>query len=193
MTTSITRQQIDRSWTLFLDRDGVINEEITGSYITRWEDFIFCAGALEALSLFGSLFGRIIVVTNQRGVGRGIMSMDSLKEINRNMTSAIQQDGGRVDRIYACTAISDDDHNRKPNTGMAMQAKEDFPEIDFRKSIMVGNSPGDMEFGKRLSMYTVFLTTTHPPYTLPNDLVDEQHNSLLAWANVLTGQLSGIN
>ncbi len=193
MTTSMTRQQIDRNWTLFLDRDGVINEEITGSYITRWEDFTFCAGALEALPLFGSLFGRIVVVTNQRGVGRGIMSMDSLKEISQNMTYAIQQEGGRLDRIYACTAISDDDHNRKPNTGMAMQAKEDFPEIDFRKSIMVGNSPGDMEFGKRLSMYTVFLTTTHPPYTLPNDLVDEQHSSLLSWANVLTGQLSGIN
>ncbi len=193
MTKSISRQQIDNNWTLFLDRDGVINEEITGSYITRWEDFVFSSGAREALALFSSLFGRIIVVTNQRGVGRGIMSMDSLKEINRNMTYAIRQEGGRLDRIYACTAISDDDHNRKPNTGMAMQAKEDFPGIDFRKSIMVGNSPGDMEFGKRLSMYTVFLTTTHPPYTLPHDLVDEQYDSLLAWANVLTGALSGIN
>src|SRR5690606_18075068 len=151
MTTPLSRQQIDSSWTLFLDRDGVINEEITGSYITRWDDFNFCPGAKEAISMFSSLFGRIIVVTNQRGVGRGIMSMDSLKEINRNMTDALRVDGGRLDRIYSCTAISDDDHNRKPNIGMALQAKEDFPEIDFRKSVMVGNSPSDMVFGKRLS------------------------------------------
>jgi histidinol-phosphate phosphatase family protein len=193
MSETLSHFPIDHSWTLFLDRDGVINEEITGSYITRWEDFVFCVGAKDAIVQLSSIFGRIIVVTNQRGVGRGIMSMDSLKEINRNLTDVIASEGGRLDRIYACTATSNEDHNRKPNTGMALQAKEDFPEIDFRKSIMVGNSPSDMEFGKRLSMHTVFLTTTHPPYELPHDLVDEQYGSLHAWSQVLTGAFSGAN
>lgn len=179
-----TTQQprIDKSWTLFLDRDGVINVETPGTYVTTWEEFIFCDGAKEGLNMLNDIFGNIVVVTNQRGVGRGIMSMDTLREINANMKAGIKEAGGRVDRIYACTAVEDTDHNRKPNTGMALQAKEDYPEIDFRRSIIVGNSLSDMEFGKRMAMHTVFLTTKHGPYTLPHDLIDEQFDSLKSWA-----------
>jgi histidinol-phosphate phosphatase family protein len=143
---------IDPAWTLFLDRDGVVNIESVGSYVTRWEEFIFCEGVQEAWPLLSDLFGRIVVVTNQRGVGRGIMSFESLRDIHARMTSTIRQWGGRIDGIYACTAVEDTDENRKPNTGMAMQAREDFPEINFRKSIIVGNSLSDMSFGKRLGM-----------------------------------------
>jgi histidinol-phosphate phosphatase family protein len=178
-------QQPNRSWTLFLDRDGVINEEIVGSYITAADEFKFCNGALDALNILGSIFGTIVVVTNQRGVGRGIMSLESLREINNTMTTAVSTSGGRIDKIYSCTAVDDSDHNRKPNTGMAAQAKEDFPEIDYRKSIIVGNSLSDMEFGKRMAMHTVFLTTKHEPFELPNDLIDQQFGSLLAWAKAL--------
>jgi histidinol-phosphate phosphatase family protein len=180
-----TQLHPDKGWTLFLDRDGVINEEIVGSYITSTEEFRFCDGALEALNVLGSIFGTIVVVTNQRGVGRGIMSMETLRNINSNMSVAVKDAGGRIDKIYSCTAVNDEDHNRKPNTGMAIQAREDFPEIDFRKSIMVGNSISDMEFGKRQAMNTVFLTTKHEPFELPNDLIDQQYPSLLSWANAL--------
>jgi histidinol-phosphate phosphatase family protein len=174
--------EIDNSWTLFLDRDGVINEESLGSYITNWDDFKFCDGVLKALKQLSGIFGNIVVVTNQRGVGKGIMTKDTLKEIGVNMTSAIADAGGRIDKIYACTAIDDNDHNRKPNTGMAVQAKEDYPAIDFKRSVMIGNSPSDMEFGKRLGMYTIFITTKYEPYELPSDLVDEQYPTLLDWA-----------
>lgn len=177
---------IDKSWTLFLDRDGVVNIEIVGSYVTEWNEFRFCEGALEALKTLNDLFGRIVVVTNQRGVGRGVMTLDSLREINRKMTDEVQAIGGRVDRIYACTAVDNEDHNRKPNVGMGLQAREDFPEIDFRRSVIVGNSLSDMEFGKRLAMHTVFLTTKFPPYELPHHLIDEQHESLNAWVKALT-------
>ncbi len=178
---------IDKNWTLFLDRDGVINVETKGSYITSWDEFKFCDGALDALAGLEGLFGRIVVVTNQRGVGRGIMTLDALKDINQRMTEAVNDAAGRIDKIYACTAVEDDDHNRKPNTGMGVQAKEDFPEIDMSKSIMVGNNLSDMEFGKRQNMYTVFLTTTNDPVALPHDLIDEQYPSLIAWSEqVLT-------
>ena len=120
------------------------------------------------------------------------MSMEALREINRNMRAAIQESGGRVDKIYAATAVTDDDHNRKPNTGMGLQAQEDFSEIDFKKSVMIGNSISDMEFGKRLSMYNVFLTTKHEPFSLPNDLIDEQFSSLYDWASrLITAELVG--
>lgn len=180
--------QIDREWTLFLDRDGVINEENVGSYITNWEEFNFCKGSLDALKQLNELFGRIVVVTNQRGVGKGIMSLDDLKHIHQNMAGQISAEGGRIDKVYACTALEDNDHNRKPNTGMATQAREDYPEIDFKRSVMVGNNISDMEFGKRMGMYTVFLTTVRKPYELPHDLIDEQFPSLQGWVKSLAAQ-----
>jgi D-glycero-D-manno-heptose 1,7-bisphosphate phosphatase len=175
----------DNSWTLFLDRDGVINVESVGSYITSWDEFVFHDGVTEAMRSLSRVFGNIVVVSNQRGVGRGIMTMEALREISTNMRSVIAEHGGRIDKVYAATATTDDDHNRKPNTGMGLQAQEDFPQIDFKKSVIVGNSMSDMEFGKRLSMHTIFLTTKHEPVALPNDLVDEQYDSLYAWATRL--------
>ena len=177
--------QPDQSWTLFLDRDGVINDELVGSYVTEWSEFHFMGGTLDALRALAGVFGRMVVVTNQRGVGRGIMTAQALRDITARMTEHIFSAGGRVDQVYACTAVADDDHNRKPNTGMAMQAREDFPEINFRKSVMVGNSVSDMEFGKRVGMHTVFLTTKHAPFALPSDLIDEQYESLQAFAESL--------
>lgn len=180
--------KVDKNWTLFLDRDGVINVEVVGTYVTAWSEFQFHDGVLTSLNSLSQLFGVIVVVTNQRGVGRGIMTLDSLKEISVNMTQEIVVNGGRIDKIYTCTAISDEDHNRKPQVGMALQAKEDFPEIDFKRSVMVGNSMSDMEFGKRLGMHTVFLTTKHAPYGLPHDFIDEQYPSLQAWETSLTAE-----
>ena len=182
MDISDIKSSIDKSWTLFLDRDGVINVESVGSYITSWSEFQFHDGALNAIKSLSQVFGNIVVVSNQRGVGRGIMTMESLREISNNMSMAVAESGGRITKAYNCTAVTDDDRNRKPNTGMALQAQEDFPGIDFKKSIMVGNSMSDMEFGKRMSMHTVFLTTKHEPVQLPNDLIDEQFPSLQAWA-----------
>jgi histidinol-phosphate phosphatase family protein len=179
------KPEIDKSWTLFLDRDGVINVESVGSYITSWDEFTYHDGVLDALRSFSNLFGNIVIVSNQRGVGRGIMTMDALRDINNNLRASVQARGGRIDKIYNCTAVNDDDHNRKPNTGMGLQAQQDFPTIDFKRSIMVGNSMSDMEFGKKLSMHTVFLTTKHDAVQLPNDLVDEQYPSLQAWARTM--------
>ena len=175
----------DKNWTLFLDRDGVINVESVGSYITSWEEFVFHDGVLEIMPLLSRIFGKIIVVSNQRGVGRGIMTFEALKDINSKMTNTVSLYGGRIDKIYSCIAVSDDDHNRKPNSGMALQAQQDYPEINFKKSIMVGNAFTDMEFGRRLSMHTVFLTTKHAGDSLPDELADEYFDSLFSWAQSL--------
>ncbi len=182
MNLTEQKPEVNKDWTLFLDRDGVINIESVGSYITSWDEFTFHDGAQDALRTLNGIFGTIVVVSNQRGVGRGIMSMDALREISNNLKSSVAEHGGRIDKVYNCIATSDDDHNRKPNTGMGLQAQEDFPAIDFKRSIMVGNSISDMEFGKKLSMHTVFLTTKHEPFVLPHDLIDEQYESLIAWA-----------
>jgi D-glycero-D-manno-heptose 1,7-bisphosphate phosphatase len=175
----------EHDWTLFLDRDGVINVELVGSYITNWSEFKFHEGVLMSLKDLSGLFAHIVVVTNQRGVGRGIMTMEDLREIHANMCGQITDAGGKIDKVYSCVAVADADHNRKPNVGMGAQARQDFPNIDFKRSVMVGNSMSDMEFGKRLGMYTVFLTTKHAPYELPNDFIDEQFSSLHEWTESL--------
>src|SRR6186713_1561610 len=136
MTDTAQLPRYDKEWTLFLDRDGVVNKEIVGSYVTTPTEFEFCEGVPEAMQSLAELFGTIVVVTNQRGVGRGLMTTETLREIHGDMEEGIEAAGGRIDRVYACTAISDDDHNRKPNIGMAMQAREDFPHIDFHRSVM---------------------------------------------------------
>ncbi len=182
--------QFDKDWTLFLDRDGVVNKEIVGSYVTTTDEFEFCDGALQAIKTLSEIFGKVIVVTNQRGVGRGLMTIDTLRQIHAGMRGGIAAAGGRIDKVYAATSVLDNDHNRKPNTGMGLQAREDFPQIDFHKSVMVGNSLSDMEFGKRLTMHTVFLTTKHEPYPMPHDLINEQFASLRDWArNVAAGMV----
>ncbi|MCF8448703.1 MAG: HAD-IIIA family hydrolase [Taibaiella sp.] len=192
MNLTDQKPEIDKSWTLFLDRDGVINVESVGSYITSWSEFNFHDGAQDAIRSLSRIFGTIVVVSNQRGVGRGIMTIDALREINTNMRATVAEYGGRIDKVYNCTAVSDDDRNRKPNTGMGLQAQEDFPAIDFKRSIMVGNSMSDMEFGKKLSMHTIFLTTKHDPVTLPHDLIDEQYESLQAWVrNMVPAEMVG--
>lgn len=176
---------INKSWTLFLDRDGVINKEKNNGYIQRWEEFQFYDDVLDALATLHKYFGVIVVVTNQRGVGKGLMSIEDLKKIHHNMLQKIIEAGGRIDKIYFCTDIDDTSINRKPNIGMALQAQSDFPYIDFKKSIMVGNTLNDMRFGRQLNMYTVFVDTTHPEIIAPHPLIDFHYSSLIEIANTI--------
>ena len=150
---------VDKSWTLFLDRDGVINEKIEGDYVRCWSQFKFLPNVLDALKILKDIFGRVIIVTNQRGIGRGLMTHRDLQLIHSNMVNMIRRSGGRVDAVYYCPHDYEKEYCscRKPNVGMAIQAKNDFPDIDFTKSIMVGDSLSDMVFGKKLGMVCVFI------------------------------------
>ena len=140
---------------LLLDRDGVINVLRPGDYVKTWEEFVFCDGALEALRLLNPLFRRIVIVTNQRGVGRGRMTVADLEDIHARMRACIREAGGRIDRIYVCTATDDDDARRKPNTGMIREVRADFPDIDFTRSLLVGDSLSDLEFARRAGIPAV--------------------------------------
>ena len=138
--------------TLFLDRDGVINRLRPNDYVKNWEEFEFMPGMLDRLARWSGRFRRILVVTNQRGVGKGIMSLDDLNRIHDRMIEEIEHHGGRIDRVYFCTALSPDDPNRKPQTGMAQQARIDFPDIDFARSLMIGDSESDRQFARNAGM-----------------------------------------
>ena len=179
-------QQIDTSWTLFLDRDGVINLEKKNDYVVSWEEFIFYEGVTEALQLLNPLFRTIVIVTNQKCIGKGLLTTEGLQHIHNQMLDKINAAGGRIDKIYFCPDLEDDSPNRKPNAGMAFQAKADFPHIDFSKSLMVGNKLSDMQFGKTAGINTVFMATTNPETPYPHPLVDLRFNSLIDFARALT-------
>jgi D-glycero-D-manno-heptose 1,7-bisphosphate phosphatase len=166
---------------LFLDRDGVINIEKEGSYIFNKSEFEFYEGALKSLAHISTAFDYTIIVTNQRGVGRGLMSVADLEEIHKYLKASVQKEGGVIHEIYYAPNIERDHPMRKPNTGMAMLAKADYPDIDFLQSVMVGNNISDMQFGKTLGMHTIFLHTTQHPIELPHPLVDEQYGQLKDW------------
>ncbi|GAB5540106.1 MAG: D-glycero-alpha-D-manno-heptose-1,7-bisphosphate 7-phosphatase [Salibacteraceae bacterium] len=150
--------EIDNSWTLFLDRDGVINQRLENDYVKTWNEFEFLRGVMEALAVAKGLFKTIVIVTNQQGIGKGIMTESDLKDIHTRMVKAIESSGGRIDKVYHCPELATANPDcRKPNVGMAMSAKQDFPEIDFKRSLMVGDSPSDMEFAQRLEMHGAYI------------------------------------
>lgn len=175
---------VNKTWTLFLDRDGVINTDVINDYIKSWDEFTFTDGALEALRILNPFFGRIVIASNQRGVGRGLMTLETLDLITGNMIQLVEDAGGRIDKAYYCTSTDNSDINRKPNPGMALQAQADFPEIDFNKSIMVGNMPGDMRFGRNVGAFTVFIPTREDGVPDPAT-VDAAFKNLLAFAKDL--------
>lgn len=151
--------QIDESWTLFLDRDGVINEKIEDGYVTTWDEFKFKSDVHMSLRFLTKVVGRIIVVTNQQGVGKELMTKDDVNLIHDNMRAEIEENGGKIDRVYFCPDLAEKEPPcRKPEIGMGLWAKRDFPEIDFTKSIMVGDSLSDMRFGLTLGMHCFLIT-----------------------------------
>lgn len=176
---------IDKSWTLFLDRDGVINHEKKDDYVLNWNEFRFYEGVPAALKTLSNLFATIVMVTNQRGIGKGIMTADDLTNIHENMLASITSSQGRLDKIYYCDSIDNDCYNRKPNPGMAYQAKKDFTHIDFAKSIMVGNKVSDMKFGKNAGMTTVYVDTTNPEVPSNNPFIDFRFKDLPSFAEAL--------
>ena len=174
--------EIDKNWTLFLDRDGVINHKRDNDYVKNWAEFSFINGSVEAISTNTNVFGKILIVTNQRGVGRRLMTEDNLIKLHKRMLNNIELNNGKIDRIYYCTEVLDDAFCRKPNIGMGKKALLDFPEIDFNKSIMVGDSLSDMEFGRRLGMKCIFISTNDVE---DNRLIDFKVKSLEGVMNLL--------
>lgn len=180
---SLQNFNIDRDWTLFLDRDGVINRRIVGDYVKHWEQFEFLPGVVEAICKFSSIFGKIIVVSNQQGVGKGLMTENEVNEIHRKMIEEIVENGGRIDAVFFSPYLeSAGSIIRKPGIGMALRARKQFPQINFRKSLIAGDSLSDMLFGKRVGMKTVFLSDDPAPAKKNHRLIDFCYSDLKALA-----------
>lgn len=173
---------IDKTWSLFLDRDGVINQRLPDDYVKSVDEFRFIDGAVEAIAVLTKIFGRIFIVSNQQGIGKGLMTTEQLESVHANMVNQIEKAGGKVDKIYVSPYLHSQNHfSRKPSVGMGVQAKKDFKEISFKRSIMVGDSRSDMIFGKRLGMNTVYIGENKDLYS-KSELTDYCFPDLLSFA-----------
>lgn len=155
--------KIDATWTLFLDRDGVINERIMSGYVTSIDEFHFLKGVKEAIKEFSSIFRYIFVVTNQQGIAKERMTERNLSDIHAYMQSEVEKSGGKIDKCYYAPGMASPKNElRKPKPGMAFLAQRQFQNVDFSKAIMVGDSDSDIVFGKNLGMKTVRIATIEP-------------------------------
>ena len=142
--------------TLFLDRDGVINQKLEGRYVTNFNEFVFVKNSDLAIRKLHKIFKRILIVTNQQGIGKGIMTEDDLNLLHLQMQRKLNPDFDLIDKIYFCPCLEGDSCNcRKPKTGMLEEAKLDFPEIIIENSFLIGDSDSDIEAGNKFGLKTV--------------------------------------
>jgi D-glycero-D-manno-heptose 1,7-bisphosphate phosphatase len=145
----------------FLDRDGVINASpAPGGYICKWEEFHLIPEAVEWIRLFHALDLLVIVVTNQRGVSRGLIDPAELARIHANMQAELAHLGARVDDVFCCPHEENTCNCRKPRPGLVWQAASKW-NIDVQRSILLGNSACDRQLAENCGMHFVGVREGH--------------------------------
>jgi histidinol-phosphate phosphatase family protein len=145
----------------FLDRDGVINKKLPeDNYVTKWEEFEFLSGSIDAIQKLKEADFLTIVITNQRGIGRGLMTEEDLGDVHSKMIAEIEAGGGIIDKIYFCPHDIDDNCDcRKPKPGMLFNAIDDLTsngiEVDRKRSYFFGDSEKDINAGRTAGVRTV--------------------------------------
>jgi len=143
---------------IFLDRDGVINRKAPeGSYVARVSDVEVLPSSLEAIAKLCANGWLVFVVTNQRGIARGIVSEEAVEEIHRWLSDQVTNSGGRIMQVYYCPHDYSDLCNcRKPKPGMLLRAAREYS-LDLARSWMVGDSICDVQAGRAAGCRTVYI------------------------------------
>lgn len=179
-----------RIWCLFLDRDGVVNRRIMNGYVRDWGQFEFEPGALKALAALAGWAPRIVVVTNQQGVGKSLMTDADLEDIHGRMRREIEGAGGRIDDVRVCPHLASRGCDcRKPAPGMALSYLAEHPEVDGTLSIMVGDTASDIEMGRRLGAQTGGALTVRID-SIADPLADLTYPNLAAFAVAVRASLA---
>jgi D-glycero-D-manno-heptose 1,7-bisphosphate phosphatase len=141
---------------VFLDRDGVINRKLPeNAYVREPAEFEFLPGVIQALSIMRKLGFLLVVTTNQRGIGRGLMTDEDLKTVHLHMAEELRRNGIELDGVYYCPHEAHEQCGcRKPEPGMLFAATDDLC-VDLAHSYMVGDSPSDIAAGQRAGTHTV--------------------------------------
>ena len=151
-------------WTVFLDRDGVLNAKAPpDDYIKTWQEFAWLPGAQDALRTLQDRGLRLIVVTNQQGIAKGLVKLDALDDIHQHMEADLARAGVRLDGIYVCPHLAGTCDCRKPEVGMFRAAQRDHRGLRFERSVVLGDSESDLEAGRRIGARTVYLRGENAP------------------------------
>jgi D-glycero-D-manno-heptose 1,7-bisphosphate phosphatase len=144
---------------VFLDRDGVLIEN-RADYIRDWSQVVLLPNAILALTKFQNTDYKIVLVTNQSAIGRGLMSIETAEEINQKLAGIVRSNGGRIDAIYMCPhAPNDHCECRKPKSGLFLQAARDLS-LDLGSSWMIGDAWSDLLAGQAAKLRGVILVKT---------------------------------
>lgn len=140
---------------VFLDRDGLINRQAAPHhYISRPEDFEILPGVPEAIRALNEAGYLVIIVTNQRGVARGMLTMREIKKVHNYLQEELKKHGAHIDAAYVCPHDIGECHCRKPEIGLFLQAERDYA-IDKPQSWMIGDSDTDVEAGRRYGVRAI--------------------------------------
>lgn len=144
---------------MFLDRDGVINENLENDYVKTWGEFKFIPKAREALKALTEAGWDVIVISNQAGIGKGIVSAQAVERINKRMMEEIERCGGRIKEIYYCPHRPDENCEcRKPKPGMLFRAARESG-IELSESYLIGDKISDIQAGAQAGCKTILVKT----------------------------------
>jgi histidinol-phosphate phosphatase family protein len=148
---------------IFVDRDGVINKDPGGwtryDYVTKWDEFHFLPGVFEALRRLKEHGYKVIVISNQAGVGKGYFREEELREIDRRMVDEVRRRGADIEASYYCVhAEADGCACRKPKTGLFDRAMEAYA-IDLKKACFIGDTRRDIIAGHNAGLETALVLT----------------------------------
>jgi D-glycero-D-manno-heptose 1,7-bisphosphate phosphatase len=142
---------MDSQFTVFLDRDGVINRKLpNGRFVCQWSEFEILPGVSTAIHLLNKNHFTVILVTNQRGVSLGLYSESDLLQLHRRMASALKRHHAVVDAVYYCPHEDGVCECRKPGVALFRQAFRDFPSAGPSRSLIVGDSLSDLQAAQHL-------------------------------------------
>ena len=182
-----------KSQAVFLDRDGVINADRT-DFVKSWEEFEFLPSSLEALAALATSSYRIVILTNQSGVGRGLLSETTLRQMHQRMMDRIHESGGRIDALYYCPhAPGAGCDCRKPLPGLFFKAAREW-DIDLASSWSVGDSRRDVEAAHSAGVPAILLDRIlpDPSAELPPSLPVRRAADLLAAVRIIA-EPSGVD
>ena len=151
---------------VFLDRDGVINEN-RPDYVTTWDEFVFLPGVIEPLRRLAQSDLAIVVITNQSAIGRGLVSLKEAEAINHFMVAEIERFGGRVDGVFMCPHRPDEACDcRKPRPGLLLRAAKELG-LDLKRSFLVGDALSDVEAARASGCQPILVLTGRGQEQLP--------------------------
>ncbi|HDN97636.1 MAG: D-glycero-beta-D-manno-heptose-1,7-bisphosphate 7-phosphatase [Candidatus Omnitrophota bacterium] len=143
---------------VFLDRDGVISKYIEGDYIKKWEEFEFVPGAIEGLKILYKNGYKLVIISNQAGINKGLFTMEQLNEVTEMMKKELGKHGIKLEKVYYCPHTEEENCNcRKPKPGMFLKAKEELGIDELKGLFFIGDSETDIEAGKNLGLKTILV------------------------------------